>query len=204
MGDPRKIRTKFEGPRHPWQKERIEQEKIFIKDFGLKNKKEIWKINSRLKTFAAHAKRLVALTGEQAEKEKMQLLQRINRLGLLDKGAVLEDILGLATKDLLERRLQTIVCRKGFSKSMKQARQFIVHGHVLIHGKKVTAPAYLVPTDEEQTIEFLKTSALADPEHPERRIEKTKVAEAEQKPEKKPKKAAKKEEPKPKEKPKKE
>ena len=120
MGDPRKIRSRLEGPSHPWQKERIEQEKELVQEYGLKNKSEIWRQMSKLKGFARQAKRLVALRREpQSEIEKIQLLTRLNKLGLLSKEAVLEDVLGLTIKDLLELRLQTLVCRKGFAKSMK-------------------------------------------------------------------------------------
>lgn len=176
MGDPRKIRSRLEGPSHPWQKERIEQEKELVQEYGLKNKSEIWRQMSNLKGFARQAKRLVALRREpQSETEKTQLLTRLNKLGLLSKEAVLEDVLGLTIKDLLELRLQTLVCRKGFAKSMKQARQFIVHGHITINGKKVTAPSHIVPSEEVSTINFVATSALADAEHPERKVEKSKV-----------------------------
>jgi small subunit ribosomal protein S4 len=176
MGDPRKIRSRLEGPSHPWMKERIEQEKELVTEYGLKNKSEIWRQMSKLKGFARQAKRLVALRREpQSETEKTQLLTRLNKLGLLSKEAVLEDVLGLTIKDLLELRLQTLVCRKGFAKSMKQARQFIVHGHIAINGKKVTSPSHIVPNDEVPTISFVATSVLADAEHLERKIEKTKV-----------------------------
>ena len=45
MGDPRKTRKKYDTPQHPWQKERMDQESVFLKEYGLKNKKEIWKMN---------------------------------------------------------------------------------------------------------------------------------------------------------------
>jgi small subunit ribosomal protein S4 len=176
MGDPRKIRSRLEGPSHPWMKERIEQEKALVQEYGLKNKTEIWRQMSKLKGFARQAKRLVALRREpQSETEKIQLLTRLNKLGLLSKEAVLEDVLGLTIKDLLELRLQTLVCRKGFAKSMKQARQFITHGHVIVNGKKITAPSYLVPLNEVPTINFVQASALSNAEHPERKVEKTKI-----------------------------
>ena len=40
MGDPRKLRKKYYPPSHPWQKIRIDEEKILMKDYGFKNKKE--------------------------------------------------------------------------------------------------------------------------------------------------------------------
>ncbi|MBW3004252.1 30S ribosomal protein S4 [Candidatus Woesearchaeota archaeon] len=192
MGDPRKLRRSYTGPSHPWQKARIEQERALKKEYGLKNKNEIWKHNSKLKNFAKQAKRLVALQGEQAEKEKKQLLERLQRLGLISAGSDTEAVLSLTIKDILERRLQTIVYRKGLANSMKQARQYISHAHILIGGKQIKAPGYIVKTDEEPTITFVEASALANPEHPERKIEKKPEETEEQAEDKKNKKAKKK------------
>jgi small subunit ribosomal protein S4 len=172
MGDPRKLRRKFSGPGHPWQKARIEQERALKKEYGLKNKSEIWKHDSKLKNFAKQAKRLVALQGEQAEKEKKQLLERLQRLGLISAGSDTEAVLSLTIKDILERRLQTRVYRKGLANSMRQARQYISHAHILVGGKQIKAPGYIVKTEEEPTISFVEASTLANPEHPERKIEK--------------------------------
>ncbi|MBW3002083.1 30S ribosomal protein S4 [Candidatus Woesearchaeota archaeon] len=172
MGAPRKLRRKFSGPGHPWQKARIDEEKALKKEYGLKNKSEIWKHNSKLKNFAKQAKRLVALQGEQAEKEKKQLLERLQKLGLISAGADTEAVLSLTIKDILERRLQTIVYRKGLANSMRQARQYISHAHILVGGKQIKAPGYIVKTEEEPTITFVEASALSNPEHPERQIEK--------------------------------
>jgi len=168
MGSPRRLRAKYSGPGHPWQKSRIEQEKALKKEYGLKNKTEIWIHDSRLKNFAKQAKRLVAATSEQAEKEKKQLLDKLASLGLLQPGATTEDVLSLTIKDILERRLQTIMCRKGLARSMRQARQYISHGHVTISGKVIKSPSYIVKTAEEGTLAFVERSALAKPEHPER------------------------------------
>lgn len=170
MGDPGKLRRKYKGPGHPWQKARIEEEKSLKKEYGLKNKSEIWKHDSKLKNFATQAKRLVALTGEQAEKEKKQLLDRLVRLGLVSAGATTEEVLSLSIKDILERRLQTMIYRKGFARSPRQARQYISHGHITIAGKKIKTPSYIVTKEEENQIAFVENSALANEEHPERQI----------------------------------
>ncbi|KUK14074.1 MAG: 30S ribosomal protein S4 [Synergistetes bacterium] len=45
---------------------------------------------------------------------------------------------------LLERRLDNVVFRLGFAPSRRAARQIVNHGHVLVNGKKVTTPSYLV------------------------------------------------------------
>lgn len=70
MGDPKKTRSKYDTPVHPWQKERLSKEKAMMKQHGLKNKKEFWKVNSRLEQFKDTAKDLVTMTGDQADKER--------------------------------------------------------------------------------------------------------------------------------------
>ncbi len=170
MGDPRRFKSKYSGPGHPWQRTRIEEERILKKEFGLATKRELWKADSKLKSFAGQAKTLIALRTAQAEVEKKQLLERLARYGLLPKNAKLSDVLALSIKDLLNRRLQTVVLRKGFARTPRQARQFIVHEHIMVGEKKVSAPSYLVPIDEEASISFVGNSSLANPEHPERAI----------------------------------
>ncbi|MBW2986440.1 30S ribosomal protein S4 [Candidatus Woesearchaeota archaeon] len=170
MGDPGKLRRKYSGPGHPWQKARIEEEKALKKEYGLKNKSEIWKQDSKLKNFANQAKRLVTLTGAQAEKERKQLLERLVRLGLVSPGATTEEVLSLSIKDILERRLQTMVYRKGLARSQTQARQYISHGHITIAGKKMKTPSYLVTKEDESQLAFVENSALANAEHPERAL----------------------------------
>ena len=170
MGDPRKFKSKYSGPGHPWQRARIEEERAVSKEYGLPTKRELWKAASKLKSFAAQAKKLIALRTAQAEIEKKQLLDRVARYGLLPTTSKLDDILGLTVRDLLNRRLQTLVLKKGFARTPRQARQFIVHEHIMIGEKKVSAPSYLVPIDEEAKISFVAASSLANPEHPERAI----------------------------------
>lgn len=170
MGDARRFRNKYSGPGHPWQQARIEQEKSLVTEFGLKTKRELWKADSKLKGFASQAKRLIALRTSQAEIEKKQLLDRLHRLGLLPGTAQLNDVLGLGVKDVLNRRLQTLVFKKGLARTPVQARQFIVHEHVMVGAKKMSAPSYLVPASDEAQISFVGKSTLANPEHPERDI----------------------------------
>ncbi len=54
---------------------------------------------------------------------------------------------------LLERRLDNVVYRLRFAASRSQARQLVLHGHILINGKKVTIPSYLVNPEDEISIE---------------------------------------------------
>lgn len=170
MGDPRKQRKKYETPMHPWKTERITEESGLEKEYGLKNKTEIWKMKSILKKIKVQAKALITKTGKQAEKEELLFRKRLEKMGLVQEGAKLENALDLSVKEILERRLQTQVYRRGLAKSIDQARQFITHGHVMLNEKKVTAPSYILAAGEEAKIVFRSASTLADAEHPERKV----------------------------------
>ena len=183
MGDPRKPRKKYMGPRHPWEKARIDMEKELMRTYGFKNKKELWKMSSLLKAFFDRAKTYAAIDNPQYKKEEKQLFERLNGLGLLQGDNSLDSILGIELKDILERRLQTLVYKKGFARSMKQSRQFITHGHITVNGKLITSPSFLVSLSEEATIAYTSTSALSDETHPERNVETVEVPGKEQKPE---------------------
>ena len=177
MGDPRKKRKRYETPVHPWQKSAIDAEKILAREYGFKNKKEQWKMQSRLQKYKESVKKLVATRTKQSERERQQLLDKLVKIGLLNSGATFNDVLGLDAKDLMERRLQSLVYRKGLARTVKQARQFITHRHVLVNGKVTTFPSYLVSVDEEPTISFRAKSTLFSETHPERALPK-KVEEA--------------------------
>ena len=174
MGDPKKQKKKFSTPNHPWQKERIEAEKELLKQYGLRRKYEIWKMDSLLKDFLNRAKTLIAQRNPQSELEKKQLLQRLNSLGLLKKDSKVEDVLNLTLKDVMERRLQTLLIRKQLARTMKQAREFITHEHVAIGERKVTAPSYLVTISEEPGIRLVKALNLAPQVAQEQKAEKAK------------------------------
>ena len=170
MGNIKKLRKKYQTPSHPWQKERIVEEKETKRDYGLKNKKELWKMGSLLARFKTLAKDYITSNTEQSQKESKQLLDRLRLLGLLGETAMLNDVLTLTDKDIMERRLQTVLLRLGLARSVKQARQFIVHGHVKINGVKISSPSYLVKKSDESNIIFAENSSLSDIEHPERTI----------------------------------
>lgn len=168
MGDPKRIRKKYETPRHPWIGSRIQEEKELRKEYGLANKKEIWKMGTLLKRFKDRAKSLIAQSGDQAVKEREQLIARMARLGLIKADATFDDILGLTINNIVERRLQTVMVRKNLARSPRQARQMIVHRHVIVGDSVVTSPSYLVTVDEEPTIGFTHRSNFANEQHPER------------------------------------
>jgi small subunit ribosomal protein S4 len=165
MGHPRRHRKKYSTPPHPWQKDRILEEKELLREYGLKNKKEIWKTQAKLRKATKQVKKIIAAKNpKQAELEKQQLINKLLKYGLIKKDTKLEEILDLNIKDFLERRLQTIVFRKGLANSIKQARQFIVHGHIMIKDKKVTVPSYMVTLEEEHNVHVNPLSPLAKKE----------------------------------------
>jgi small subunit ribosomal protein S4 len=145
----KKQRKKYERPLKLWDKERIGKEKILLKTFGLSKKIEIWKAEALLRKYRRMARKLVAK--KDKEKEKM-LVNKLIRTGLLQEGSSLDGVLGLSLENFLERRLQTIIHKKGFANSAKQARQFITHGHVKIGERKIVYPSYLVSREEEDEI----------------------------------------------------
>lgn len=171
MGDIKRLRKKYETPSHPWIKDRIDAEKILKRDYGLKNKKEIWKADTILKQIKSQIKSLPSMEPEQAARREELLRARLVRLGVVQKDTPLGEVLGYGTEQILDRRLQSIVHKKGLARSPKQARQFIRHEHITVAGKKVNAPSYIVPIDEEANISFVSKSALASELHPERATE---------------------------------
>lgn len=166
MGDPKKQRKKYETPRFPWRTDILEAELKLIGQYGLRNKREMWRHKTMLSKFRGTARSLLGIPAEERRKLQKQLLDRLCRLGILPETAALDDVLDLSLEDMLERRLQTIVFRKGLAKSIHQARQLITYGHVAIEGKRVSSPSYLVLRDEEAKITYAPTSPLSNPNHP--------------------------------------
>jgi len=159
--------TAYETPNHPFQGERIDGEHALVDQYGLKNKEELWRAQSRLRGLRREARSLLGQIDLEAE-EREQFLGRLRRIGLLEAEGDLGDVLGLEVEDLLERRLQTVVYRQGLANTVDQARQFVVHGHVVVGESRVQRPAYTVSTEEEPLIDFDQTSPIADELHPER------------------------------------
>jgi small subunit ribosomal protein S4 len=170
MGDPKFLRRTYDTPKHPWEAGRMAEERKVVVKFGLKNKRELWKAQSVLRGFRRQARDLQARlrAGEpQAQREVDALLGRLTRLGVLPIGTpTVDDILALTLEDLLMRRFEWIVVRKGLAPTPLGARQLIVHGHLSIGDHRVTRPGYLVLAAEEPQISYSPTSPLNADEHP--------------------------------------
>jgi len=169
MGDPKRKVNLWKRPKSIWQKARMTEETALMREFGLRRKSELWRTNGLVSKFSRRAKSLIkSIDDEQAKKEEQLLIKNMQSLGVLSAEAALDDVLAIKPRDFLERRLQTIVYRKGLAKTMRQARQFIVHKHILVGDNVVIAPSFLVTKSDETKILFRDSSALADEDHPER------------------------------------
>ncbi len=145
----RVLRKKYKHPKRPWDSSRLEEEKKVLKEFGLKRKRELWRAEEIVRNFRRRARDLIAVQNE--EKRKI-LIKKVSELGLIRNDQKLKDILSLTSKDILGRRLQTIIYKKELSNSINHARQKIAHGHVSIDGRKVIFPSFIVPVQKEGSI----------------------------------------------------
>ncbi|ELY55224.1 MULTISPECIES: 30S ribosomal protein S4 [Natronococcus] len=160
----------YETPNHPYQGERIADEHSLVERYGLSNKEELWRAQSELRSYRREARDLLgqAQDDETVMRRSEEFLGRLKRVGILNEADELGDVLSLEIEDVLERRLQTVVYRKGFANTTQQARQFIVHGHIVVDGQRHRVPSYVVDIDEEDLVGFEENSPLSDDLHPER------------------------------------
>ncbi len=147
MGHPKKQRKKYESPRKLWDKSRIEKDKKTLDEFGLRRKRELWRFESILREFRRRARELQAKRDETREKD---LFEKLSGMGI--RCTSLDDVLSINLENILSRRLQTIVYKKGIANSPMHARQLIVHGHVAIKDRKISWPSYIVKRSEEDAI----------------------------------------------------
>jgi small subunit ribosomal protein S4 len=152
LGDPKKPRNTYTTPRNPWNAEQLSRELFLVGTYGLRNKRELWKVETELSRIRKQARDLLAAPPEVRTKQSSYLIDRLVRLGLVSPGATIDDVLSLKVEDLLERRLQTLVWRKGIARSPHQARQLVFHGHISVRDRTVTRPNYLVSRAEEESI----------------------------------------------------
>ncbi len=148
---------KFEYPLKPWSRERIAHERKLMADYGLRRKHEMWRAEAILRNFRQSARQLIA-KHEKAPEE--MLMGKMKKLGLVRPDATLDDALSLTLENILERRLQTIIWKKGIAATPMQARQYIVHGHIAIDGQRMRWPGALVPVEAEQNIKLYDKSKI--------------------------------------------
>jgi small subunit ribosomal protein S4 len=146
MGDIKKKRKLFSRPKKLFDRERMDQEDVLVKRYGLKNKREIWKAKSNVSDIRKRAK---ALIGKEMEVQQV-FFDKLNKMGM--KVVDVADVLALTEENVFERRLQTMLFKKGMANTPKAARQLIVHRNVLVDGKVVNVPSFFVTRDLENKI----------------------------------------------------
>lgn len=165
MGDPKRIRKKYKTPRQPFDRQRIDHDIQIVGKYGLRNKKAVWKHSTMLRNFRGNARKLLSLDDEDRKIGEQELLGRLQRMGLLSKKATLDDVLSLKIESFLERRLQTLVFKKGLATTPHHARQMIVHGHILIGERIAKSPSYIVSPTEESLLTFMPNSPYRKSSH---------------------------------------
>jgi small subunit ribosomal protein S4 len=170
LGDPKKPKKKYEPPRFLWRPDVIQEELRLVGQYGLRNKRELWKNRTMISKFRGIARALIGKIPEERGKMERELLGKLKKLGIIHETAVLDDVLDLTIEDILERRLQTMVFQKGLANSLHQARQLVTHGHISIGERRVTSPSYLVTRQDENQVSYAPKSPLTNLEHPIRQM----------------------------------
>ncbi|MDE1853026.1 MAG: 30S ribosomal protein S4 [Thaumarchaeota archaeon] len=159
MGDPKKARKQYSRPRSPWRADQLAQELYLLGTFGLRNKRELWKAQTQLSSVRKQARTLLAATEAVRLREEKKLLDSLRKKGLIGEAASVDDILSLTVEDMLARRLQSMVFKKGMALSPLHSRQLIVHGHVSVGGRIITVPGYEVGSMEEGAVALVQGAA---------------------------------------------
>lgn len=164
MGGKKKSRkTYIEGkPKKLWNIQLLQEELQLMGEYGLRNKGELWKARAALKSIVRQARNLLSMTAEERARLEAPFKERLYRAGFIeDVDMPLDRVLSLDVRAVLERRLQTMVYRRGLAKTLYEARQLIAHGHIAINGKRIRSPGFLVPRELEDKISYAPASPLA-------------------------------------------
>lgn len=122
----------------------------------MKNTVDKKKLDGVDKRLAQRSEKKMSEYGKQLlEKQKVKWaygvrerqFRRFFDLAVRAEGAPGENLLSM-----LERRIDNVVYRLKLATARPQARQLIVHGHILVNGRKVTSPSYLVSVNDVVTL----------------------------------------------------
>lgn len=141
----------------------MDSELKIVGQYGLKNKREVWRVQLTLAKIRKAARELLKLEPHDPRRifEGNALLRRMGKLGLLaENEQKLDFVLGLTLSKFLERRLQTKVFKLNLAKSIHHARVLIRHRHIRVGRQIVNVPSFLVRVDSEKHIDLATNSPL--------------------------------------------
>ncbi|CCE64688.1 hypothetical protein TPHA_0I01840 [Tetrapisispora phaffii CBS 4417] len=158
---PRTYSKTYSTPKRPYESSRLDAELKLAGEFGLKNKREIYRISFQLSKIRRAARDL--LTRDEKDPKRLfegnALIRRLVRVGVLSEDKKkLDYVLALKIEDFLERRLQTQVYKLGLAKSVHHARVLITQRHIAVGKQIVNIPSFMVRLDSEKNIDFAATS----------------------------------------------
>merc|ERR1712021_195435 len=156
----RNFSKKSKPPRRPFEKERLDAELKLIGQYGLRNKKEIWRVRLALAKIRSTARTLLTKDEKDPSRifEGQALMRRMIRYGILEEDKQrLDYVLALNVENFMERRLQTLVFKRGLARSVHHARVLIRQKHIRVGRQIVDIPSFMVRVESQPHIEFSET-----------------------------------------------